>query len=262
MDFYFYLSKIFWFAFEPFNLVLIFLILGFLLKKIQFKLISKTSYLFSFIIFLISALLPTGSYLNFVLEKKFHSRNYNYPTIDGILILGGATNPLLTKEHNQVALHGSVERLTESIKLIKKYSTAKIVFAGGSGSIQHPELDHAEVVKIFFNEMGVNTKKIIFEKKSRNTYENILFAKKIVKPKKNEKWLLVTSAFHMHRAISVSEKLDWKLIPYPTDFSKKKKFEWTYNYGIFKNLSQFNQAAYEWLGIIIYYYTGRSAKIF
>ena len=262
MTFYFYLSKFFWFVFSPLNLIIIFFILGFFFNIIKIKFLSKFFYIFSFIFFFISAILPTGSYLNFLLEKKFHSFNSLPTNIDGILILGGATNPLLTLEFGQVSLHGSVERLTESIKLIKKFPYAKVIFAGGSGSIKHPKLDHAEVVKKFFKEMGVDANNIIYEKKSRNTYENIFYAKNIINPKKNEKWLLVTSAFHLHRALSVAEKLKWNFIPYPTDFSMLKDYDWTHHYGFFNNISRFHEATYEWLGIIYYYYTGRSARIF
>ena len=69
-----------------------------------------------------------------------------------ILILSGATDPYMTKEYNQVALNGSVERLTESINLIAKYPDAKIIFAGGSGSINYPTLSHSKVAKIFFKD--------------------------------------------------------------------------------------------------------------
>ena len=54
--------------------------------------------------------------------------------------------------------------------------------------------------------MGINSNKIYYDNKSRNTYENILFAKKIANPKKNEKWLLVTSASHFSRSLGCGRK--------------------------------------------------------
>ena len=173
------------------------------------------------------------------------------------------TNTFLTREHNQVNLNDSVERLTESILLIKRYPNAKVIFSGGSGVLEYPELDHASVAKKFFQNMGIDSNKLNYENKSRNTYENILFSKKLVNPKKNEKWLLVTSAIHLSRAMNVAEKLEWSFIPYPTDFHSSKNFGFSsfYKLQFFHNINAFNSASHEWFGLIAYYLMGRSSKI-
>ena len=77
--------------------------------------------------------------------------------------------------------------------------------------------------------MGLDTNRLIFENSSRNTYENILFSKKIIIPKKNEKWLLITSASHMKRAQLVAEKNNWNFIPYAVDFKNLKNFKFIFN---------------------------------
>ena len=252
----FFLSKFLWFIFNPFNVLIIAIIIGYLFNLFNLKLLSKFFYIFALFIFFISAVMPTGSYLNYLLEKNFHSQNYLPETIDGILILAGATNPFLSKEHSQINLNGSVERLTESIILIKKYPNAKIIFSGGSGSLQYPDLDHASVAKDFFSNMGIDSNKIYYENKSRNTYESILFSKKIANPKKNEKWLLVTSAFHLNRSLGISEKLKWTFIPYATDFKKSKNFSWGNPFNFLEKISEFDRAMHEWIGLFAYYLLG------
>ena len=254
----FYLSKFLWLIFNPLNVLIIIIIIGYLFNLFNLKFLSKFFYIFALFIFCISAVVPTGSYLYYLLEKNFHSQNYLPEKIDGILILSGATNPYLTKEHNQINLNDSVERLTESISLIKKYPTAKIIFSGGTGSLKYPDLDHAYVAKIFFSNMGIDSNKIYYESKSRNTYENILFSKEIANPKINEKWLLVTSAFHLNRSLGVSEKLEWTFIPYAVDFKKSKKFLWKFSFNFLSNLSEFQEASHEWVGLFAYYLMGRS----
>ena len=252
----FYLSKLLWFIINPFNVLIIIIIIGYLSNIFNLKCLSKSFYIFALFIFCISAVVPTGSYLYYLLEKNYYSQNYLPETIDGILILSGASNPYLTKEHNQINLNGSVERLTESVSLIKKYPTAKIIFSGGTGSLKYIDLDHASVAKNFFSNMGIDSNKIYYERKSRNTYENILFSKKIANPKKNEKWLLVTSAYHLNRSLGVSEKLEWIFIPYAVDFEKSKKFSWDFPYNFLRNISEFNQATHEWIGLFAYYLLG------
>ena len=127
---------------------------------------------------------------------------------------------------DQINLNGSIERLTESIQLLKKYPTAKIIFSGGSGSLQNPDLTHAYVAKKFYIQQQIDVNKIIFESKSRNTFENIFYSKEIANPQPNENWILVTTAFHMTRALNVAEKLNWEFIPYAVDFYIPKKFSW------------------------------------
>ena len=70
------------------------------------------------VIFFITAVLPTGNFMLYKLEKNFHTKILLPSKIDGILILAGATNLELTYEYNNVSLNGAVERLIESIFLI------------------------------------------------------------------------------------------------------------------------------------------------
>ena len=232
----FYLSKILWFVFNPFNLIIIFILIGIIFNLINFKFFSRASYLFSFFLFFLSAVLPTGSYLNYLLEKEFHNSLIIPENLNGMLILSGATNPYLTKEFNQVSIGGAVERLTESILIMKKRPNAIIIFSGGPAYIENPNLKDSDSAKKFFINMGVDIAKIIFEEKSRNTYENILFSKNVAQPKKNENWLVITSAFHLKRVLNVSDKLKWQLIPYATDFSYPKKFKFGISINFLSNL--------------------------
>ena len=258
----FYLSKFLWYLFNPFNCIIFLLILSVILNFLKFLKFSKIILYFAFLLFFITGVLPTGSYLLYLLEKNYHNKINLPEKIDGMIILSGATNPFLTKEYDQIALNDGVERLTESIQLIKKYPKAKVFFAGGSGYVEYPDLNHSDVAKKFYESLDVNTKNIFFDKKSRNTYENIVFAKMKFNPNINEKWILVTSAFHLKRAISVGEKLGWELIPYATDYKLPKKFRWKFSINFFGNLGSFKNSSHEWVGIISYYLMGRSSKIF
>ena len=258
----FYLSKFLWYLFNPFNCILFFFILSVILNFFKYLKLSKIILYFTLFLFFITGTLPTGSYLLYLLEKNYHNKVNLPENVDGILILSGATNPFLTEEYDQISLNGSVERLTESIQLIYKYPKAEVFFAGGTGSIEYPDLNHSDVAKKFYKSLGVNIQNIYFDNKSRNTYENIVFAKKEFDPNEDEKWVLVTSAFHLKRAINIGEKLGWKFIPYATDYKLPKKFRWRLSINFFANLASFQHSSHEWVGIIFYYLMGRSSKIF
>lgn len=257
----FYLSKILWEIFNPLNTIVILFIFSFVSSIINLNLISKFLKILGLLFFIIFGILPTGSYLNYILEKDFFYNNELSSDIKGMVILSGATNPYLTKEHQKVSLGGSVERLTESIQIIKNNPSIKIIFSGGPAYINHPNLNDSDSAKIFFSQMGVDISKIIFEDNSRNTYENILFSKEIAKPKIDEKWIVITSASHMRRTINVSNKLNWKLIPYPTDFNVGKKFKFNISYNFLQNFNHSNKAVHEWVGLVYYYLLGKTNQI-
>ena len=258
----FYLSKIIWLVVNPFNILVLCLFLTFFLLIIKKK--REAFYLLSFsiLIIIVCGFFPFGKLLIYSLEKKYHDDVFLPDKIDGIIILGGATNPFLTDQYDQISLNNSAERLVLSIQLIKKNQNSKIIFSGGSGSISNQELDHAKVAKRFFIEAGIDTNNIIFENKSRNTYENILLSKQLAKPRIDENWLVVTSAYHMNRAVYIGEKLNWKLLPYPVDFYLPKKFNIKPTLNLLGNFNYTQKGSHEWIGLISYYLMGRSEKIF
>tara|TARA_B100000029_G_scaffold511560_1_gene605948 strand:+ start:1783 stop:2562 length:780 start_codon:yes stop_codon:yes gene_type:complete len=258
---HFFLSKFLWYFFNPFSFFIFFLTIGlifFVFKKYR---IALYIFLVSVGGILIIVVFPLGNFAINLLEKEFHSKIIYPKKIDGILILSGATNPYLSHEHNSIELNASAERLTESVFLIKKYKNAKIIFSGGSGSLGKLKYTHSKVAKVFFNKMNINNR-IIYENHSRNTYENILFSKKIAQPKKGENWLLVTSASHMKRAILISNKQNWKFIPYPVDFNQPKVVVLKPSIKFFLNFVSFQKASHEWMGLIAYYLMGRTDEIF
>ena len=257
----FYLSKIIWLIFNPFNIFIFLTILCLLLYFLNFRKKSKILFILNFIYISLISFFPIGNYLIYQIEKEYHSQNSLPKNLDGILVLGGATNPILFKEFNQISLNSSAERLVVSVQIINKFKTSKVIFSGGSGIINRPDLGHASAAKRFYRDMGIETEKIKFENKSRNTFENIVFSKKIANPKSHEQWLIITSASHMKRALLVASKNNWQLIPFAVDFKTTKNFKLFPNFRLLYNLNTFQEASHEWLGIVFYYLTNRINKI-
>ena len=256
----FYLSKIFWLIFNPYSFIIITIIIGLIAYLFKLDKIYKSLFGLVFSVLILISILPIGKYLIHILEEQYY--DYKIPEkIDGIIILGGATDAYLYNDFNQVIVNDSAERLIGSVEIIKNYPDAKIIFSGGSGSLYFPNLDHSIVVKQFYESVGINTSKIIFETKSRNTYENIIYSKEIAMPKKNEQWLLITSAFHIKRSKLTAEKINWRLTPYPVDFRVSKNFTFNLSTDFISNLFFFQTAAHEWLGLTYYYITGRTKSI-
>ena len=146
---------------------------------------------------------------------------------------------------------------------MKKFPNAKIVISGSGPT--YGNFTITSVTKMFYSKVGVDVDRIIFEDKSRNTYENFIFSKKFIENGNNNKWLLVTSAIHMKRAMNVAEKLKLNFIPYPVDFTKTTNFTWKTFYrrnNYLLNMNDFQSAVYEYIGLLAYYITGKSSKIY
>jgi uncharacterized SAM-binding protein YcdF (DUF218 family) len=113
--------------------------------------------------------------------------------IDGIIVLGGAINQTITQARHQPSFNGSAERMTEFVALARLHPEARLVFSGGSALIFDTELKEAPVARVFFASMGMDVSRIVFEDSSRNTYENALYTRDVMKPLPGETWVLITS---------------------------------------------------------------------
>ena len=192
---FFYFSKILWLITSPDILLLIALCVVAIL--VWTKWIKAAKYIILLIAIgsiMITTLPITSTILN-NLENRF-PRNQELPKkISGIIVLGGVIDQYLTQNRKQLAINGAVERLTEFARLSKIFPTAKLVFSGGSGVLGNQDLKEANFVGPLLSELGIASNRIIYEDRSRNTYENAILSNNLLKPKEDEKWILISSAF-------------------------------------------------------------------
>jgi uncharacterized SAM-binding protein YcdF (DUF218 family) len=71
--------------------------------------------------------------------------------------------------------------------------------------------------------MGVPASAIWQQGESHNTHEDALFSAKILKEKNVQRILLVTSAWHMPRAVKQFQAQGLDVIPLPTDYNVTQK---------------------------------------
>src|ERR1700761_6421539 len=132
--------------------------------------------------FLLIVVAPVSSWIATPLENRFPRPHALPSRVDGIIVLGGAVDPGTTARKGLPTLNSDAERMTEFVRLAKQYPRAKLVFSGGSGIVGGESLTEADTARLFFQQQGLDTSRMIFEDRSRNTYENVLFSKNIVKP--------------------------------------------------------------------------------
>ena len=203
------------------------------------------------------ALLPVDGWVMAPLENRFPAIRELPPRVDGIIVLGGAIEPILTAAHGMPALNDAAERVTSFVKLARLFPDAKLVFTGGSGSFGGgpPEADAA---KQMLGDLGLDTGRVRFEGQSRTTFENAIDSKELVDPKSGEIWVLITSAYHMPRAVGVFRHAGWPVLPYPVGYKTGVR----HIAGIGLSLTYLDAALHEWVGLLAYRLLDRTDALF
>lgn len=92
----------------------------------------------------------------------------------------------------------------------------KIVVAGGDGTINQDKPKEAVFARDMFIQNGIKETEVFAESKSRNTFENAIFAKQILDSLHLQPpYVLITSALHMPRAAGVFKKAGLDVDIYP-----------------------------------------------
>jgi len=254
----FYLSKILNFFINPlYILFLIILIQLFIIFFIQSKkLVVFFSKLF-LILFLFFGYSPLSNFLLSKMEDYIQTSKYPVQQLTGVIVLGGSFNSgLESKERNEVSLNSSAERLTKALEIYKKNPRILILFSGFSNEITPKGWNESDMAKKFFLDQGVKIDNLIFEKQSRNTFENIKYSKDIITNYKGT-WGLITSANHMPRSFFVFKKQGLILEPINVDYKTGTSRMFWINFDISSGLSNWSVILRELIGITYYKITNK-----
>lgn len=251
---FFSFSKIFWLFFQPltFLSVMIFSGLLFLRWKAGRALLYSSSALL-----LICGFFPVGPNLLCYLESVYPLPRTLPKDIDGIIVLGGAVEADITAAREQVQINDRGERLTEFVKLARLYPEARLVFSGGDVAPGRASGLEAKYTETLFRNLGLDVSRIYFENESRNTYENYLYTARHVLPRDGQKWVLVTSAFHLPRSVAIFQSNGWVVIPYPAGFLTDGDYKIAPTLEVLENFTALQVAVKEIIGIMAYTLTGR-----
>ena len=260
---FFVLSKILGFFAIPSNFVISFGILGLLLLMTRFARAGRRLVVASLVVLAVLGLSPIGNALIIPLEQRFPPWDGARGAPDGIIVLGGAISPDVSAARNDVALNESAERVTAVAELARHYPKARILFSGGSGALIYDEGTEAEFAARILESFGIPYGRVLLEDRSRNTVENAVFSKAMAQPKPGERWLLVTSAYHMPRAMGVFSKAEFAVEAYPVDWRTRGWEDALRPFATMGDgLRRADTAVREWLGLVIYWLTGQSSALF
>jgi uncharacterized SAM-binding protein YcdF (DUF218 family) len=245
------------------NFIAVLGVLGLLLACTRFRRFGQRIAAASLILFVLAALSPIGKLLAFPLESRFPSLVNHLDMPDGIIVLGGIVDPELSRAYGIADVGGPVGRLTATADLARRFPRARVVFTGGNSTLFSSAGGEALFVKPLLESFGIVSERVEIEQASRNTWENAAFTKAMVRPQPGQRWVLVTSADQMPRAVGCFRRIGFDVVPYPVGWRTRG---WRDSlipfWGASNNLTLTDSAIHEWIGLGVYWLADKTSELF
>lgn len=214
----FFGPKLVWAVLNPLSLLTGLMVAALLLQLTPWRRLGGRLALLACALALTIGVLPFGALLVAPLEDRFPAPNGFPERVDGIVLLGGATQPGISEARGQPGLNHNGERVLAFMELLRRYPGARAIVSGGSGSLVPDRLSEAEIVRTILERQGIATDAITFDGRSRTTHESAVALRAILSPEPGETWLLVTSAWHMPRAMGSFARQGLDFTAWPVDY--------------------------------------------
>lgn len=256
---FFILSKTVWFVIRPESWIILGVGVAFLSCLRRRRGLALWAGGLTFALMLLVAVLPLGEWAIRPLEAR-------YPVapavtrVDGVILLGGSEDAAGTAYWDQSQFGEAGERYTTALALARRFPQAQVIFTGGSGLLRDTAgraVSESDVARRFFAEQGLAADRLTLESQSRTTAENARLTLALIRPDPAQRWLLVTSAHHMPRAMESFRAAGWQgVTAWPVDFRYRppsRSIGWDFA----RNLDTLNTAIREYVGLVAYRLTGR-----
>lgn len=257
---FFLVSKLFWTFARPESWILLLLLASaFAFRRNRVR-TGKNLLLASIVLILAIGTLPIGDVLLRPLETRFPpSPDADSPA--GIIVLGGGEDGQTMRATGLPEVNDAGDRFLAGLALARRHPDARLIFTGGSAAVIGERVSGAEVAQRIFADMGIAPDRIFLEGASRNTAENAVLTRALIEDPGAGPWILVTSAFHMPRAMGAFCRAGWRgIVAYPIDY--RAMGGGGVGWDLAARLHSFNIAVKEWIGLVAYRATGRTSHMF
>jgi uncharacterized SAM-binding protein YcdF (DUF218 family) len=261
---FYWLSKPAWFLTTPSNALLFAALLALLVDLFRPCRGWRITALALVALLGVAGVGPLGYMLILPLESRFEAPPAGEEP-RAIVVLGGAVEERLALAHGgDLNLNEAGERLTKLLELARAHPGARLIYSGGTGEfLSNAAISEAEAVRARVAGLGLSPDRLEVETRSRNTEENARFTAAILPPKEVPRVWLVTSAYHMPRAVGVFRRAGYDPVAVPVDHRAAgwgDFFRPTASVG--EGLRRSDLAAKEWVGLLVYRLSGKTDALF
>ena len=256
---FFIVSKIFWMFAHPLSLATILALASFLLILAGWRRLAAMAAGLGFLVLAVSGWTTAGALMLHPLEERFKRPAEVPARVDGIVVLGGGFEGGVNRVRGGYELNASGDRFVEAAALALRYPEARLLVSGGADALILEGEGDGETAPRLLEALGVDRARLLLDNEARNTEENALFSKRLADPQEGETWLLVTSAFHMPRSVGLFRKAGFPVVPWPSDYrtSGAERVGLAED-NIFDSTQNAALAIREWIGLGVYWLTGRT----
>ncbi len=265
---FFYLAKGLWFIAQPSCFIAFLIAYGAILIWTGWARWGRRFVTIGAALLLIAGLSPLGNALILPLEERFARANLDLgPPPTGVIMLGGAEDRIVGYARGVPALNEAAERVYEAVLLAKRFPDAKIAFSGGNTAMVYASDSEAAGAGVLLTGLGIAPDRLILEDRARDTYENATFLKAELERRgllgPGTRWLLLTSAYHMPRAMGVFGEVGLAVEPWPVDYRTRGWADLARPFDkVSEGLRRVDIATREWVGLVVYRLAGRSNALF
>lgn len=260
---FFLASKVFWLLAQPLSVVFLLMLSAVLALFWGRKRLAATALVLGLLVHGAVSFTNFGYLLMQPLEDRFAVPSPPPPSVDAIIMLGGATLEGPSAARQIAELNDAGDRMTTTLWLAQKYPSAKIFISGGRGLLTDEGEAEATTAERFFLGFGIDRELLVLEGGSRNTDENVSNTKALLGESADGAIVLVTSAFHMPRSVGIFEKAGISVIPWPTDYRTPGPEGLGFQIANpVQNVNVTTAAIKEWVGLLIYNWTGKTSALF
>jgi len=183
------------------------------------------------------------------LEASARSTMKEGVVYDGVVLLGGIVDVLVSEPDRPRAYGANSERLLATYDLLRTGLAKEVVVSSGDGREAH-------VLRQQLIDWGIAPERVVIEDQSRNTRENAVESARVAREQGWKSILVVTSAFHMERALGCFKAVGLEVDALPVDQRgydpARLSGSWQSWLPRVWNLAQSTHALHEMAGRVIY----------
>nr|WP_316651281.1 YdcF family protein [uncultured Gellertiella sp.] len=258
----FLVSKLYWLVFQPLSFALILAVAGITAGRLHRVRLHVAANLLSVTVLFLTLFTTTGALLLQPLEARF-SRPVLRAAPACLIVLGGGFDNEVTTTRGGYELNAAGDRYLELLRLARLYPGAKLLISGGDAHlVRHTEDDVTISLRLLAG-FGIGGDRVLADRTSRNTYENAENSRKLMDSAQIRDCLLITSAFHMPRAMGMFRQVGASVIAWPVD----DRTDGTTGFAVdmsdpMGHAEQMSLALREWSGLLGNYLGGRTSALY